>query len=142
MIGRRVILTNRAFTLDELRRFVAERWDQAQYGSFITDPQLRRYTDLYLLLPATQRYMVILYSRAGGGLFSKKNKVVLSVMNTPDGMAEAILQGIPTRSVLFGAAKLGSVMSSEQERKGPAEDVLQTYTDYMESLLRQAGYLA
>ena len=39
----------------------------------------------------------------------------------------------------INAAKMGSLMSSEQERKGPAEETLQVYTAYMRSLLEQAG---
>ena len=83
MKGRQVILTNRAFTHDELLQFMTERWNTEEYNSFITDPSLKRYTDLYVLLPATERYMIIVYSRAAGGLFSPKNKIVLSILNTP-----------------------------------------------------------
>ena len=32
-------------------------------------------------------------------------------------------------------------MSTEKERKGPAEDILQMYTEYMQKLLGEAGYL-
>ena len=141
MTGRRVILTNRAFTHEELGQFLDANWDAGQYNSFITDPSLKRYTDHYFLLPASPRYMVIVYSRAAGGLFSKKDKVVLSVMNTPEGMTESLLRSIPTQNVFFGAAKIAGTMSAEKERKGPAEDALQRYTDYMTELLRKAGYL-
>ena len=40
-----------------------------------------------------------------------------------------------------GMAQMGSLGSSEKERKGPAEDVLQRYTEYMKKLLNEAGYL-
>ena len=56
--------------------------------------------------------------------------------------ADAILRAIPTHNVFFGAAKIANTMSAEKERKGPAEDALQRYTDYMTGLLQKAGYLA
>jgi len=60
-------------------------------------------------------------------------------VDSPAGAAEGLLRNIPSRRILYGAAKMGSLMSSEQERKGPAEETLQVYTAYMRSLLEQAG---
>ena len=141
MVGRQVILTNRSFTPEEMYEFMNIWWDKEQYNSFVLGSPTDMNQKLYVMLPATDRYLVIVYSRAAGGLFSKENKVVLSVANTPSGAREMMMRSIPTRSVVGGAMKIGSVMSSEQERKGPAEQVLQQYTAYMRQLLGQAGYL-
>ena len=71
MTGRQVILTNRAFTHEELLEFMKERWDENEYNPIITDPAVSRYTKLYVVLPATPRYMIIVYSRAAGGFFNR-----------------------------------------------------------------------
>jgi len=142
MIGRQVILTNRAFTLEELRQFMEQRWDRERYNDFTVGSPTDMSVQMYIMLPATARYLVIVYSRAEGGLFSKSNKVVLSVANTPSGMSESFLWAIPARSILSGAVQMGSHMSAEKERKGPAEEALQQYAAYMRSLLQEAGYLA
>ena len=57
------------------------------------------------------------------------------------GAAEGLLRNIPSKRILFGAAKMGSLMSSEEERKGPAEAALQAYTGHMKDILGQAELL-
>ncbi len=141
MVGRQVILTNRAFTHEELLQFMTERWDTQAYNRIITDPSLKLYTDRYVLLPATERYMIIVYSRAAGGLFSRENKVILSILNTPAGAREMMLRSIPTQNAFFGAAKIASTLSEKADREGPTEETLQKYAAYMRSLLQEAGYL-
>ena len=84
MVGRQVILTNRAFTHEELLQFMSERWDTEEYNHFVTDPAVSQYTKHYVVLPATTRYMIIVYSRAAGGLFSRDNKVDFVVSFTAD----------------------------------------------------------
>ena len=93
------------------------------------------------ILPATPRFLVLVYSRAAGGLFSKDNKVILTTANTPEGISESLIRGIPTSNIIFGGIQISSSMSTEKERKGPAEDILQMYTEYMQKLLGEAGYL-
>ncbi len=142
MIGRQVILTNRSFTLEELYSFMEEHWDTEKYNQFeLGNPSANFGKARYILLPATPRFLTFIYAAKAGGLFSKENKVVLSTANTPSGMSESFMRSIPSSSILFGAAKMGSLMSSEQERKGPAEEALLAYTEYMRSLLDKAGYL-
>lgn len=141
MIGREVILTNRSFTPEELYQFMEEHWDKEEYSGFTlgspTDPNAR----LYVMLPATARHLVIVYSRDKGFL-SKEQKVVLSVAMTPAGAMESLARSIPTGGkIIAGAVKIGSVMSQEADRKGPAQDALIAYTEYMRSLLGKAGYL-
>lgn len=139
--GKRVILTNRPFTHEELLRFMQERWDAANYNYIVTDPSLKKWTDLYVVLPATQRHMVIVYSRDAGGMFNKENKVVVSFMTNPAGAAELMLRAIPTGNVFFGAMKVAANMNEKQDREGPTDDAMQRYADYLHFLLQQAGYL-
>ncbi|MDY3052828.1 MAG: hypothetical protein SOR89_06640 [Ndongobacter sp.] len=140
MIGRQIIITNRAFTLQELHRFMKERWDTEQYNDFIVGRPTPASIEEYILLPATQRYMVIAYSRAAGGLFSRNDRVILSVAHTPDGVKQWMTTSIPSHNMFFGAWKMSKTMSMEKERKGPAEEALQKYTAYMRGLLEAAGY--
>ena len=140
MIGRQVIVTNRAFTLQELYDFMRERWDTEQYGEFVLDRPTKASIEQYILLPATPRFLVIVFPRAAGGLFNKENKVVLSVADTPAGAKEGLATALPTHNLFVGIEKISSTMSTEKERKGPAEDALQFYAAHMRELLEQAGY--
>ena len=140
MIGRQVIKTNRAFTLEELEQFMQEHWDKEQYNSFIIGRPTAASVEEYILLPATERFMVIVYARKAGGLFNKENKVILSVCDTPKGVKQDIARAIHSHNVFFGAWKISTTMSMEKERKGPAEEILQKYAEYMKQLLDSAGY--
>lgn len=95
----------------------------------------------YFLLPATPRYLVIVYPRAAGGLFSKENKVILSTADTPEGAKLAVAEYFPTKGPLTKLWQTSSVLSAEKERKGPAEEVLQAYTAHMKSVLKMIGLL-
>lgn len=106
MVGRRVIKTNHAFTLEELEQFMQEHWDKEQYNDFIIGRPTPASIEEYILLPATERFMVIVYARKAGGLFSKENKVVLSVCDTPEGMKQDIARSIHSHNAFFGAWKL------------------------------------
>ena len=140
MIGRQVIKTNRAFTLEELERFMQENWDREQYNDFVVGRPTAASVEKYILLPATSRFMVIVYSRKAGWLFSRDNKVILSVCDTPEGMKQDMARSIPSHNMFFGAWKISTTMSMEKERKGPAEETLQKYAAYMRELLCAAGY--
>ena len=139
--GKRVIPTNRPFTHEELLAFMTERWNAAEYNQIITDPSLKKWTDLYVLLPATPRHMVIVYSRDSSSLFSKDNKVVVSYIINPAGAADFMVRAIPTHNAFFGAWKIAGNMSEKQDREGPTDDAMQRYADYLHFLLGQAGYL-
>jgi len=141
MIGRQVILTNRAFTLQELEQFMQEHWDKEQYGNFMIGKPTKASIEEYILLPATQRFLIIVYPRAKGGLFNKDNKVILSTADTPEGAKIAIAEYFPTRGPLTKIAQTASVLSAEKERKGPAEEILQAYTAHMRDILQQNGLL-
>ena len=140
MIGRQVIKTNRAFTLKELEQFMQEHWDKTQYNQFAIGRPTAASIEEYILLPATDRFMVIAYPRKAGGLFNKDNKVILTVCNTPAGAEQEIYRSIHSHNVFFGVWKISTTMSMEEERKGPAEEILQKYTAHMNDLLKAAGY--
>ena len=76
MIGRQVIPTKKAFALAELEQFMQEHWDKNEYNNFFIGKSTPASVEEYILLPATQRFMVIVYSRKGSGLFSKEDKVM------------------------------------------------------------------
>ena len=141
MIGRQVIKTNRAFTLEELEQFMQMCWDSEHYNDFVIGRPTAASIEEYILLPATKRFMVIVYSRRAGGLFSKDNKVILAVCNTPESLIQHFATSIHSHNAFFGAWKISSTMSMEAERKGPAEDALQKYSEYMRKLLSSAGYM-
>ena len=140
MIGRQVIPTNKAFTLTELEQFMQENWDKEQFNDFVIGRPTAASVEEYILLPATERFMVIAYSRKAGGLFSKDNKVILTVCDTPKGAAQDVFRSIHSHNVFFGALKVQTTMSMEEERKGPAEEILQKYAAHMKQLLDRAGY--
>ena len=142
MIGRQVIKTTRAFTLEELEQFMKEHWDGELYNTFLVGRPTAASLERYVMLPATSRFLVIVYSRKAGGLFNRHNKVVLSVCNTPKGAEQDILRSVHSHNAVFGAWKIHTTMSMEEERKGPAEEILQEYTAYMRRLLDDAGFLA
>lgn len=140
MIGRQVIETERDFTLEELEQFMRQRWDRERFNDFAIGRPTAASVEKYILLPATERYMVIVFPRKAGGLFRKENKVILSVCDTPKGAEAELLRSIHSHNVFFGAWKIQKTMSMEEERKGPAEEVLQKYTAHMRELLSAAGY--
>ena len=141
MIGRQVLLINKALTLQELEQIMQENWDREQYGNFKIGRPTKASIEEYILLPATPRYLVIVYPRAAGGLFSKENKVILSTADTPEGAEIAIAEYFPTRGPLTKLWQTASVLSAEKERKGPAEEVLQAYTAHMRDILKKTGLL-
>ena len=141
MIGRQVITINKSITLQELEQIMQENWDREQYGNFKIGRPTKASIEEYILLPATPRYLVIVYPRAAGGLFSKENKVILSTADTPEGAEIAIAEYFPTRGPLTKLWQTASVLSAEKERKGPAEEVLQAYTAHMRDILKKTGLM-
>ena len=118
-----------------------ENWDQEQYNHFVIGRPTAASVEKYILLPATTRFMVIVFSRKAGGLFNKDNKVILSVCDTPKGVEQDILRSVHSHNAFFGAWKVAATMSMEEERKGPAEEILLKYAAYMKKLLSTAGCL-
>ncbi len=141
MIGRQVILTNRPFTLEELHEFMKEHWDVDEGGEFVVGRPTRASVEEYILLPATQRFLTIVYPRKAGSFMSKENKVILATADTPSEAIEGLMRAIPTGKIFVGIAQMTSLRSAEKERRGPAEDILLRYAEYMRKLLGEAGYL-
>jgi hypothetical protein len=141
MIGRQVILTNRAFTLEELYDFMKEHWDVNECGEFVRGKPTKASIEEYILLPATPRFMTIVFPRSAESRLSKENKIVLSTADTPSGAFEGLLQTVPTGNLITGIVQMKSLRSSEKERRGPAEEMLQIYTKYMKQILGENGYL-
>ena len=121
VIGRQVILINKPLTLQELEQIMQDNWDKEQYGSFKIGRPTPASIEEYILLPATRRYLTIVYPRAAGGFFSKENKVI--------------------QGPLLNILQTKSVLSAEKERKGPAEEMLQAYTAHMKEILKKNGLL-
>ena len=141
VIGRQVITINKSITLRELEQIMQENWDKEQYGNFKIGRPTRASVEEYILLPATPRFLIIVYPRSAGGLFSKENKVILSTADTPEGAEIAIAEYFPTRGPLTKLWQTSSVLSAEKERKGPAEEALQAYTAHMRGILKRNGLL-
>ena len=139
MIGRQVIPVSQGLSLDELLEFMYANWNTETHNAFRKGRPTPASVEEYILLPATENYMVAAYPRKAGGLFNRENKVVLIVCDTPAGVRSQLVTSIPTRNLFFGAAKTGLVLSKEDERKGPAENALQFYSAYMRELLGNAG---
>ena len=75
MIGRQTITTTKAFSLDELYSFMEEHWNTEEYNQFERGRPNPLSAEEYIMLPATPRFLVLVYSRAAGGLFSKDNNI-------------------------------------------------------------------
>ena len=129
MIGRQVIKSGRMWeSKEQLLEFMEANWNKEEYGDFFIDkPTLGSFAE-YICLPATNRFMVIVYP--------KKEKVILSVCDAPAGLQSRLVQSIPHQGrIITSAITLAELGSYEKERKGPAEEVLLGYTAYMKELL-------
>ena len=140
MVGRQVIKVKEPFTLAELEAFMQKNWNKEEFGVFTLGKPTSLSVEEYILLPATPRYLVIVYPRTGG-IFSKGNKVILTTADTPEGANQAFLEYIPTRGPLTKLWQTKQVLSAEKERTGPAEETLQAYTAHMKEILAQNGLL-
>ena len=129
MIGRQVIKSGRKWeSKEELLQFMEEHWNKEEYGDFFFGRPTLGSVAEYICLPATRRFMVIVYP--------KKEKVVLTVCDAPEGLQSRLVQSIPHQGrIITSAITLAELGSYEKERKGPAEEVLQGYTAYMKELL-------
>ena len=129
MIGRQVIKSGRKWKdKEELFAFMEENWNKEEYGDFFIGRPTKGSVLEYICLPATRRFMVIVYP--------KKEKVVLTVCDAPEGLDSRLIQSIPHQGrIITSAITLAELGSYEQERRGPAEEVLQGYTAYMKEIL-------
>lgn len=142
MTGRQVLITNKGFERDELFNYLTKNWNTEDFPLPVIEKPTPGSIAEYIVLPASYRFLVIIYPKKAGGLFNKKNKVVLSVCDSPAAIREKIVSSVPSKSIIFGAFKIDSVMSQENERKGPAEESLIKYTEYIKDMLKSDGLLA
>jgi hypothetical protein len=69
-------------------------------------------------------------------VYPKKDKVVLTVCDSPEGLRSRLVQSIPHQGRIFTSIlTMGELGSYEKERRGPAEEVLQAYTTHMKEIL-------
>ena len=129
MIGRQVIKSGRTWeSKEELFEFMEANWNKEECGDFFFGRPTAGSVAEYICLPATNRFMVIVYP--------KKEKVILTVCDAPAGLQSRLVQSIPHQGrIITSAITLAELGSYEKERRGPAEEVLQGYTAYMKELL-------
>ncbi len=129
MFGRQVIKSDRTWENGEqLLTFMEEHWNRAEYGDFFIGKPTPASAQEYICLPATNRFMVIVYPN--------REKIILSVCDAPEGLRSRLIQSIPHQGKLAASiVAMGELKSYEKERKGPAEQVLQAYTAHMKEIL-------
>lgn len=129
MIGRQVIKSGRTWeSKEQLLEFMEEHWDKEEYGDFSFGKPTMGSLAEYICLPATNRFMVIVYP--------KKDKVVLSVCDTPKGVISRGVQTIPHQGrIITSIIALADLGTYEKERRDPAEEILQAYTAHMKDIL-------
>ena len=135
------IIINREITTEELYDLLQMFWDTELYGPFAMDYRNRLSDEKCIFLPATKRFMVMVYPFEDG-IFHKQYKIVLTVVETPLGMEEELKRSFPTNSLTFGIFKIGRLASIEKEKNGQAADKLMEYTQYLKTLLEKAGLLS
>lgn len=138
MRGREVIPVTRRLSLDELEQFMRQHWNQEEYGTFRKGKPTPASIEEYILLPATERTMVIVYPR-GGGIFSKGNKVIVTVCDSPEGAALLAATAVPVKNAFFKIAQTAHVVSRSKEFRGEAADMVEAYAAYLRTLLEEAG---
>ena len=129
MTGRQVIRSGRKWdSKEQLLEFMEENWNKEEYGEFCFGKPTAGSLSEYICLPATNRFMVIVYP--------KKEKVVLTVCDSPKGAESRVIQSIPHQGrIISSIVTMAELGSYEKERKGPAEQVLQAYTAHMKEIL-------
>ncbi|MCQ2738322.1 MAG: hypothetical protein MJ224_06910 [archaeon] len=141
MIGRQTIKINKSIELEDLYQIMEKKWDKEEYNNFFLGRPTPASIEEYICLPATQRFMVIAYPRKGGKLFSKNDKVVLSICDTPASMKNQILSSLARDNVFTLAYQISEAKSKNDERKGPTEETLQRYTAYMKQILEEENLI-
>ena len=141
MIGRQTLEINKSITLEELYQIMENNWDKEKYNNFFLGRPNPVSIEEYVCLPATERFMVIAYPRKGGKLFSKKDKVVLTICDTPNSMKKQIISSIAPDNVFLLAYQISEAKTKNAERKGPTEEVLQGYTAHMKQILEEENLI-
>lgn len=134
MIGRQVIKLRNYYTLAELKAkvdaFGAPETEECTIGR-PTGVSVEE----YLLIPATEHYMVAAIMRRPG-LFSRTDRLVLFVCDTVAGALNHAATSVRTKSILLGYKQIKLTLSLEEERKGPAEATLLAVADCMREIFK------
>ena len=127
--------------MQELLGFMDSHWDREKQSEFGVTNKSNGELE-YVVLPATENWDVIIYTKAAGGFFNKKNKVILTV-------ARSFHAVDPTKVDYFRFYNRNSISKQIERSKrtidlnaemcGPCEDALQEYTKYLTSLLTAEG---
>ena len=141
MKGRQTIVINRSMTMQELLQFMEDHWDRAQQSEFGVTKKSNGELE-YVVLPATEHWDVIVYTKAAGGLFNKDNKTVLSAarsLHAVDPDKIDYFRFYNRNSVSNQIKRSKEAIDLNAEMQGPCEDALQEYTGYLTSLLVAEG---
>lgn len=134
MIGRQVLKLRNYYTLQELKEkldaFGAPETEECRIGR-----PTAASVEEYLLIPATEHYLVGVIMRRPG-LFSRTNRLVLFVCDTLAGTINHAATSVRTKSIYLGYKQIKLTHSMEEERKGPAEATLLAVTDCMREIFR------
>lgn len=132
--GREVIDVKFNWTLEELYRFMQERWNTEDYGVFEMGRPTPASIEQYVYLPATRNCLVI--------AFPRKGKIVFTVADNSNGAKRLAISSIPTpHSRLAGIYKSSLTIDRAKEFRGPAAEICELYAEYMKTLLKEAGLL-
>ncbi len=134
MAGIRTLKANKTFTLQELGQFMTDHWDRREYNGFFGGKPSAGSIKPCIMLPATPRFMVLIGTGRNG-------KIMLSTYEMNASFARAFQEIAPKMSERFQTVQPDKKMTANKEKKGPAESVLQIYTDYLESLLKENVYI-
>lgn len=143
MKGRKTITINKTMSIEELLQFMESHWDRQNESEFGTTKKENGELE-YVVLPATEHWDVIVYTKAAGGLFNKDNKVVLTAARSLHAIDPAkvdytrFFRRPNDTSRKIGRAKEAIDLNAEMQ--GPCEDALLHYTDCLIKLLQVAGY--
>lgn len=132
--GREVIKVGFNWTLDDLYRFMQERWNTEEYGVFEIGKPTPASIEEYVYLPATRNCLII--------AFPRKGKVIFSVADNSNGLVRLAASAAPTRhSRLAKIYQSSLTIDRAKEFRGPAADICEIYAEYMKALLKEAGLL-
>ena len=143
MKGRQAITINRSMTMQELLQFMEDHWDRAQQSEFGTSKKSDGSLE-YVVLPATEHWDVIVYTKAAGGLFNKDNKIILCAarsLHAIDPEKVDYFRFYNRNSVSNQIKRSKEAIDLNAEMTGPCEDALQEYTGYLTSLLSAEGLM-
>lgn len=135
MSDRQEIAIKTEISTEDLYQIMVDHWDTKEHNEFILDQRNALSEEPGIFLPATKRFR-ILVEPVVEGIFRKEPKVVLSVVETMEGMEETLRRSFPTTNPLLGAVKIGRLSSIEKERNQTEDTILKEYADYLREILR------